>query len=197
MDIVNALTNLLATQGTLATFLAGLYNEEAMLFMVFLSGAGSVALWKAVLFGFIGNMIHDSLLFALGRSRFIHWTKNTFKLSERMEGVVKVIESMRKKTDFIPLFISKFIYGSRTALIIYVSHTRTPYFKFLVENTLASLAWATILVPIAYLAGKGFTKILSVATVVEKMLGAFILIVLMGYLSTKIFKSFVLKSKKN
>lgn len=197
MDINQFIMQLLATNSTLATFLAGLYNEEALLFMVFLAGTGSVALYKAILLGFVGNMIHDSLLFALGRTRVLNWTKNKLKLSTRMTSFIEVIESMRAKTDLLPLFISKFVYGARTALILYVSNTKTPYFKFLAQNTLASAMWALILVPVAYWGGKGFASLLTFATGVQKMLGALLLVIVVVYVIHKVVLWLVFKYKKH
>jgi len=50
--------------------------------------------------------------------------------------------------------------------------------KFLIYNTLSLIIWSILMVPLAWLAGRGFSTLLHVATRLEKIVALAILFVL-------------------
>lgn len=178
------------------SLLAGIIGEDFLMLLAIFSGSDIISFWIVLSFGFIGVMIHDSIIYLMARSKFAYRLKEKWNLSERNKGLVSFIEKIGGKTYFLPLMISKFVYGTRLALIVFISHRELNFFKYTVKNALAVAIWSAIMLPIAWLAGRGFARLLHLVKGVEKLLGFIVLTALVIYFVRKLFTLEIFQSKK-
>ncbi|HLC53293.1 MAG TPA: hypothetical protein VJK03_02000 [Candidatus Nanoarchaeia archaeon] len=160
------------------SLLAGLASEDLLLFMALFSGQGLIELWVIAVFGFLGVVVHDSVVFFLMRSELAEWISRKIKLKKKRKSIIKFIQHFSKNGYFIPLLLSKFIYGTRIPLIAYAQHREKNAARFILFNSLAVALWSCVMIPLAWLAGKGFSRAFSVVRGIEGFLGIAVLSIL-------------------
>ncbi len=198
MEVAQILIEFFGNYVLLLGFMAGMINEEVLLFLAVLSGSGVLSFWQIVISGFIGIAIHDAIFYFLGRTRPVYFLKKKLRLSKKNNALASLIKKLGKKGYFLPLFLSKFIYGIRIAMIIYASHKERKFSRYLLLNSLAVLIWFCIMMPLGWLAGKGFVELLHVARGIEKLFAILLAALLVIYLIHKFVLSVLIKKvKKN
>lgn len=170
----------------LTSFLSGLISEELLIFTAVLSGRGLLSFWFVFVFGILGVMVLDSFLFYIGRTKFIQGIGESRLFSKRVRNLEKKIHEVSKKHMLVSFCMTKFIYGTRMAYIIYHSAKELPYKKFLFYDTLALVIWAAVMLPIGWLAGRGFTRVLAIARGTEKLLAGILIVVIIFYIANRI-----------
>ena len=193
MELMNILIELVGSYSALLSYISGLLTEEFLIFLAILSGANVLPIWIIFVFGFLGIMTHDILFYFIGRSKLAYYIKKRFQIAKRHKKIELFIEKTGRKSIFLQLLFSKFIYGIRIAIVIYVSHKEPKFRKYLVYNSLAVLIWLIIMLPLGWLAGQGFTQLLHVAKGIEKFLAIFLFSLLILYIFRKLIVSFVKK----
>lgn len=170
MEIIKDLIPVFIEHEVILSFIGGFMLQEIVIFLAILSGAKVIPLWIVVTFGFIGNVIHDILFFFIGKSRYLARFNKRFRISNKSKEIVRFLDKFRGKDNFFPLFLCKFIYGTRMLTIVYVSHRERLFSRFLLVDTLANILWFAIMMPIAWLAGKGFIEALHIIKGFEKIM---------------------------
>ena len=189
------LFKIVASHAQSLPFFVGVLNEDALLFIVLLASQSDASFWTVALFGFLGMMTHDTLIFFMTLSPLMQRFGRYINRSTSTQGLVKIIERLGRRHYFIPLLLSKFIYGTRTPLVIYASNKERRFFPFIFWNALAAGIWCGILFPIAWIAGQGFSRLLFVFRGIEKILGLILIAALLVYLVNVLVKRMILSRK--
>ena len=191
MALINLIA-LLENYSVLISFAAGLGSEDILLFLAILSGSGAISIWTVVFFGFLGTFIHDSIFYFIGKSRFLERINKRFK--PKNKSLLAYILKKKKGTYFIPLMLSKFIYGVRILALFYASQRESKYSRFALFNFLSLVIWFSIMIPIGWFAGRGFTLLLSVIRGTEKVIATIILALILFYIVKKVLFRVVKKA---
>lgn len=198
MIFTKELVVLLATHAYSACFIAGFLSEDILLLLALLSDPTHIPFTVVFLFGFLGIMVHDSLIFFIARSSWLFPLRSYFsRIAHRYTRVIRVIEYFGKRNPLIPLTLSKFIYGTRIPLALYAASHEKKFVRYTFFNGLAVLIWCIIMVPIGLLAGKGFLSFLQIVRGAEKIIGLIILLIILLYLSNKLICHLIFRRKKN
>lgn len=174
-------------------FIAGLAIGDLMIFLGILAGAGKANFFLLVLIALIGGILHDTFMYLVANTKFAGYIKKRLKISKKRNKIAMFIESMKGKNYFIPILIAKFVYGVRDAAIIYVAHNNKKFKKFILTVALADLIWLLTITFVGWLAGKGFTTILTLFKGFEKWLFLIVISILAIYFINKFIISTVLK----
>ncbi len=177
-------------------FGAGILAEELLLFLSFLSGHNLIDFKTVLIFGFLGAMVIDSIYYFIARSSFFKkYIENRMK-SIRSIGLIKKIDKFANHNIFITLFLSKFIYGPRTIVILNFASNGMKYRKFLYNDVLAMLLWYILLPPLAWAAGHGLISSYGAVKEIEKTIGIAILFMIAIYFITEHIALRVIRVKK-
>ena len=161
------------------SYISGILTEELLFLLVILTGDEIKRLALISLFGFFGIMTHDILFYFLFNSSFIGKLKKKFAFSKNNSKLIHSIIKMGRSDYFTTLLLSKFIYGTRIGVILYVSHVEKKLKKFFLLNSLAVLIWFLVMVPVGWLIGEGFSQFFVIIKGLEKLLlGGIILIII-------------------
>ncbi len=177
----------------LASFVAGALSEDILLLLAIASGGSNINFLTLCIFGFVGAIIHDTLIYVVAKFRpFKKWMIKLEK-KEGSKPLVLFIEKVGRGDYLIPLVISKFIYGTRIALIFYSAHKEKSFWRYFFANTFFVFIWFIIMMPLGWLAGRGFTQILGAVHTVEKVVGFMVLFILLAIIFNSLFKNTLLK----
>jgi membrane protein DedA with SNARE-associated domain len=163
-DFAIWLKPLIVTHAYLISFIAIiLWGDISVLAVSFLAAQGFISVWIVAIIAVVATFVADSLWFLLSVSgimdRMPIWKPfhGTYLRLERR------IEKISRHNDLIMLLLSKFVYGTRIVTIAYLAHSKKiKYLKFIEHDMISSILWLVFLIPIGWLAGKGFWWISNV-----------------------------------
>ncbi len=141
-------------------------------------------------------LAHDYFMYVVVTSQIAKRMRTRFEQKYTKNPLVVFIEHLGKTRYFLPLLISKFVYGARIALIIYGSAREKKAGTFLFYNALAVALWFAIMMPIGWFAGRGFIHLLQVARGLEKVLAVTLFFFLLVFLIHSMFKRLASKKKR-
>ena len=193
MSLVKILIGLIAAHVYSASFFAGFVSEEALLFISFLSGQGDIPFGIIVFFGFLGIVMHDLLFYFIPRTQWVRQFIARLERSRHHSHIIHVIETIGRGSYFLPLLLSKVVYGTRIPLLVYASTREKSPARFLFLNGLAVACWCAILLPLGWLAGQGFSKLFSIVKGIEMLLGIIVLFALFIYMINRAIRHYILK----
>ncbi|MEK7555406.1 MAG: VTT domain-containing protein [Patescibacteria group bacterium] len=102
-----------------------------------------------------GTLISDFFWYLLGQFLL----KINYRLGEkdqsRMKKLALVINAVAGKKLFPVLLFMKFSYGTRFLILLYLSLRRVKLKDFLIFDTISTVIWLLVLIPLGWLAGKG------------------------------------------
>jgi membrane protein DedA with SNARE-associated domain len=173
--------------------LAGLMFGDMLMLLGFLAGVGKANFFMIILFGFLGGLIHDLAFYLIANSRAIHFIKRKFRLSKRKNKIAQIIEKMGSGHYFLPILMAKFVYGVRDAVILYVAHNNKNLKKYLLVVSGADLIWLITITSLGWLAGRGFTSLVTLFKGFEKWLFILLVAALILYFLNRFIISFLLK----
>ena len=177
----------------LLSFLLGMVGEEFVLFLAILAGNGEMPLISVIIGGVLGMLFIGQIYFFIGRSKFISQLDKNGSISKMTNFLPQFIKKFGEKNIILEIFITKFIYGTRAASIILLG-TKTPYRKFLISDIIATIGWAVIMIPLAWLSGRGIQIFLKITKGLEKFFFIGLLLIVIYFLSIKLITN---KLKKN
>ena len=177
----------------LATFIAAILSEEILVFLAILSGRGIFPFWIVYVFGIISIIIFDSVVFYIGKSKFGKYIEDRFFPEKKMNEKIKF---SNKKSSLFYIILTKFVWGTRIASIFYFSVKGIRYKRFVLYDFIAVLLWATILLPIGFLAGKGFDSLLRFTRGAERILLLVVITIVLIFVIDKIIKIVLKKEAK-
>ncbi|MDP4039447.1 MAG: hypothetical protein Q8P57_02605 [Candidatus Pacearchaeota archaeon] len=195
MGLLELLLIYFSSNLVLLSLIAGFLSEDLFLFVIILSGVGFLKLEIIVLFGFIGVLIHDAVIYFLAKSSIVKKINGKLKFQEKNRMVKKLINNLDKREYLGALIFSKFIYGARIGFVIYLAHREHSLKKFLLFNGFACFIWFLIMVPLGWLAGQGILRLLYIAKGIEKIFVIILIVILIGYVLRKFISFEFLKSK--
>ena len=196
MELFKELMLVLLAYEPLVSFVAGLLNEDLLFFLAFLAGEGSLNLGIVFVLGFFGIMAHDIILYLIVRLPACQSFVKRWNPGKRHQGIVRFIQTIGRNGYLIPLMISKFIYGTRVALAWYAAHHEPRFWRYFARNALAVIVWLAVMLPIGWLAGRGFSELAHVVRGIEKVIGVLVLFVILMYLINYVLKRFFLRRAK-
>lgn len=165
MDIFKILLSLgisLANYPILVSLFAGIFaGEIAALTLSFLAAQGVMPFWIVFTFMWVGEIIGDMIYFEIGRLRFFHKLRDFKKFGLFFGKVDKFISQISKESIFLTLLYSKFVYGSRTAVVIFLGMKKANRLKFFLSECVVMAIVLLILLPIGFAAGKGYSFIMD------------------------------------
>lgn len=126
---------------------------------------GSFDFWRILFLVFIGVSLSDVVWFYIARTKFIE------KIHMKLKGGSKVYAKLKEtisrlhkgtvKSNFLILFLSKYIYGIETLVVFYFSRKGMKFWKFLLYDLPNTFIWVLTLVTAGWLAGRGYTRLLE------------------------------------
>lgn len=173
-ETIHTLLGALSAYPYLSLFIGMLFlGEMVLLPAIYLATTGRLDLVAVVILAVLATLISDCLWYALGRS----FPNRTLKrVSGRVSvGLLTGLEQAFNKRAGKVLFLSKFVYGTRTLVQVLAGMHGMSFRSYLLVNTAGVLAVTGALVLMAYLV-IGTTYRLK--EVVEHMEIAFLLFVL-------------------
>jgi membrane protein DedA with SNARE-associated domain len=182
MELLSSLIRISAHHEFLLPFVgSAIGGEAAVLAITFFAAQGFLPLWTVVLFGFMGSMFADSLIFLLARSSFFKNMRIYKRMLEKYNSRKKQISAISRGKYFYILLIAKFLYGTRTITTIYLSLKPLGFLRYTFMNAIITALWFGVMIPLGWLAGRGFTTLLSSLKKFELILTILILISVILY----------------
>ncbi|KKW42207.1 MAG: DedA membrane associated protein [Candidatus Magasanikbacteria bacterium GW2011_GWA2_56_11] len=138
---------------------AFLFGETIILSAAFLSAQGWWQPGTVFWFSLLGTVIADCVWFFFG-----HLATRTRRWEKNQEKYARVIEFVERKTGnrpYLALIPIKFMYGTRILTIIYLSLHRVKFWSFLAADLAATALLLAVLIPLGWLAGRGYTNLLT------------------------------------
>lgn len=182
MEMLQSLLIALAPYAPLVAFIAGFLTEDLLLFIAFLAGTGDLPIIVVSIFGLLGILAHDSVVYWCAKSSLATRIVARWKPKERYRGLAQFLERLSREHYFFPLVLSKFVYGTRTALVVYAARSERSTARFFTFNALAAAIWIAVMMPLGWLAGRGVSVLAFIVRDLEKVLGVIVLAVLVVYL---------------
>ena len=177
----------------LLSFFSGMIAEELVLFLAILAGKGEMPIILVFIGGVFGAILADQIYYFFGRSRFIKYLERKHLVSKTVEVLPKFVKDFGEKNRTFGIFISKFIYGTRGVSLISLGAKKIPYKNFLFSDVIAVFCWACLMIPLAWLSGRGISIFLRITRGLEKFLFICLLFILIYFLAMRII--FVLMQK--
>jgi membrane protein DedA with SNARE-associated domain len=134
---IYAVFALCAIEGDLTLFISGLMAHRGFF--------GQYSYIKVLLAGTSGAVFGDTVGYLLGRF-FNHTIKNTRFYRKAQPR----IERISSRYGGATLFISKYMYGVRTAICISMGACRMPLHRFLILDTISCAIWVFVLTTASY-----------------------------------------------
>lgn len=127
-----AVAFLAAIEGDVTLLLAGVLAHSAFF--------GEWSFPKVLLAGTLGAVISDQIAYAIGRTCGLQVRE--FKFYRHVHGRVV---TLTEKFGALSLFLSKYIYGLRTASCVFYGVTHMPYKRFLPLSIASCFLWVFVL----------------------------------------------------
>lgn len=164
-------------------------GEELIIFFSILAGHGLLSIWKVALVGFLGILASDIFWFLLARSSVASKLKDKVKGHFLYKHTNAVVERFSHKHDYVYLVLTKFLYGLRIVSIVKVSRRGGTFSKFILNDSLAILSWAVIMLSIGWGVGKLFFTTINLFDSIHKILILAVCIIVALYLVEAVIKS--------
>lgn len=111
---------------------------------------------QVVLFGTAGAVTGDFIGYLIGR----FFQKNVEQYSFYRAAKPR-IESLTAKFGVLSIFVSKYIYGIRAAWCIFYGVSGTPWWKFLMHDTISCFLWVLVTSGLGYFFGATITGLIG------------------------------------
>jgi len=170
---------------TISYFGAFLGGEETILVLSFLSGQGIIPAWIVFLACTLGTMSSDIFWYFLGKSKAIDWILRRKYFSSGYAKVNWAYDRLTRYNTIGALLMGKFLYGTRILTIFYLSRGKMNLKRFCGYNALIVLIWSAVIVPIGWLAGRGFSLFLDILKDFQFIVGIIIILVILVYVIHK------------
>jgi membrane-associated protein len=191
MEIFNFLEQIIVLHPVLAVFVSSFFSEEIIVFLAILSGRGIINFWIVFCAGILGLLCFDSLCFLAGKSKFGKYVEEKF-----FKEHFKSVGGINKSRAFFYLFVTKFIYGTRIASLMYYGMRKMSYKRFVVYDFVSLVFWACIMLGAGWLAGKGFDVLLRVTKGAGKLAALVLVTLVLVYIIRKIFQTAIKREVK-
>jgi len=171
-------------------------GEEGVFVMSILAGKGLIPITYLIIFGFLGLITADCIWFFIGRFECIKSTGCKMFKSKSYCKLYNLDLKIKSKSEFLSLFLSKFIYGIRLIKLLSMGCSKIKFRDFIIINIMSVLLWMTIMVPLGLLAGYGISFIFTTVNFFEKILMIIFFIILIVIVLEILIEKLILKSIK-
>ena len=192
LPLINEFYVLVKFYPALISFFSGFVSEEFIIFMSILSGRGEFGVLPIFAGAFAGLFLMDQICFAVGKMEFLRRIKNHKEVKKIKKKLPDFVQRIGERNIFLEIFLTKFIFGIRTATVISISNKEIPYKKFFWQDFAAILAWLAVAIPVGWLAGKGLTLFFVFFKEAEKFLFVSVILVLIYFL---VIREVIVKQK--
>jgi len=181
----------------LVTFIGTLIaGESVILTLSFLSASGLFPFWIIFVFAILGEFVSDLIWYALGRIKIIHKFHNSKKFSLTYQKVDEFIMKLSKESIFRAILYSKFAYGTRTFVLIYLGLKKADLKQVVFSLAVISFLFVLIVSSIGYFAGKGFVKLLDIFEDVKLAITFVIVVIIILFILKKVISNILVKRRK-
>lgn len=179
MDINTDIVQLLTQYHLPGVFVgAFLFGETVILTAAYLAAQlnWSVPILCIVAFG--GTLLADVTWFLFGKY-LLRKSNYEERYKEKYEKLAHTLRHVSKTRPFLALLYIKFLYGTRVLTILYVAWKKVTLQQFLIYDSLGTIIWLCVLIPIGWLAGKGVANLTPVLNTVEYVLLSIVILVVL------------------
>jgi membrane protein DedA with SNARE-associated domain len=176
------LLSVLAGHFGLISFFVAMLSEETLFLLAILSGSGSFPFWTLFVFGFFGIILADTIYFFLGHTKLFQYIRHNYFISKRYFTIRKKLVKFSDKNKLVFLILSKFIYGTRAASALFLGARKMNFAYFIAADILAVLVWESVMLPLAWLSGKGIYSLLKIIRGFERFFFVILLLFAIYYL---------------
>ncbi|MEK6825348.1 MAG: hypothetical protein AABY00_01025 [Nanoarchaeota archaeon] len=194
--VFSDLISLFYENNILISFIVGVLSEDLLLLLAIASGGSRADFLTICIFGFLGALVHDAAIYLVAQTSNLRKWIARMERKEEHKPLVRFVERLGRRDYVIPLGISKFIYGTRIALVLHASHKEKRFWRFFFVNTFLIFLWFLVMMPLGWLAGKGFTLFLTAVKGTGKVIGLVVLFVLLCVILNMLFKKILLKLRR-
>lgn len=176
MDI--SIVELLITYQLPAIFFGAIFfGETVIITAAFLAGQEVWSISSVFWLSLFGTLLSDTLWFFCGQTIFkmAHkWEryKNTY------DTMLRNVEKLTGKKPFLSLLFIKFLYGTRILNIVYLSIRKIPFSTFLLFDTLGTIIWLAVLLPIGWYAGQQLADVTDIVRKTSYALTTLVVLIL-------------------
>lgn len=172
--MIETLTALLTTYQIPSVFLgAFFFGDSVILTSAYLAGQLAWSPIPIFLAAFAGTVASDTLWFFFGKYFSTRFSRIAFLRTER-EKISAFVARLVGERPWQALIMVKFLYGSRVAMILYAAASGITFSTFTVFNSLGSIIWLLVFIPLGYLAGRGVSHAAPLADALPMALGVLI-----------------------
>ena len=166
-------------------FLGMLVGGEAFLLpAVYLTIHGSLQVSAVFLFSALATLISDSAWYAVGRSFPLANILSWKRFSARRESYTKIYDGFRVHSQKL-LFVSKFVYGTRTIVQILSGSIRMPFWRYSVVNLSGIMSYLASIFLLALFAEKSLASFRDISYNKYEFAAVFIILILIFHLCLK------------
>lgn len=199
MELIELIVTRLFEHFYTVSFLSGFFGEEAVLFLTFLASQSMERGEIIFLLAPLGILCVDLIYFTIGR---LGWAKKSDgKAIIKQKKNPSWVSKLAEKSTFLTLAVTKFVFGTRVAFMIYLgAKKQLSYKRMILYELIAAYIWAAVMVPLAWLAGQGFTKGLDIVKDFSTIVGISLLFVAAVYIIDKLLTKYItnkIKIKKS
>jgi membrane protein DedA with SNARE-associated domain len=191
MDVQQIFNYLVENYGIYAVFLLCMVEGDITLLLAGILAKtrsfGSFSYLQVLFFGTLGAVTGDFIGYLIGR--YFQTTVNKFSY---YRSAKPRIEMLTQKFGALSIFVSKYIYGIRAAWCIFYGVSGTPWWKFLLHDTISCFLWVLITSGVGYIFG----------SVVINLIGEFhnvgivlLIVVVLGVIGFYLFERFYVSKK--
>ena len=159
-------------------FGAALGGEWVIISLAALSAQGVMPIYTVFLSSYAGTVTSDFIWFSLGKTKFLSVFITHRYTQATMDAIAGSLNKISKGNHLSTLIITKFLYGTRIIVLLYMSQINLPLKEFMRHNMVATFIWLTVVTAIGFLAGKGLTYLLEIFENITIAFGIILLIVL-------------------
>ena len=157
-------------------------GESILIILGALSGQGLLSFWVLFVFSLLGAVSSDLFLYVLGRNLPLRNLKKMHLVPGTLKGAIARLNKIAYRNQGKAIVISKMIYGTRTATMVYLGHTKMPLLKFLVYTSASTFVLLWIVLGLGWLAGRGmgdlFELFKSIRLAITFIAGLIILLII-------------------
>lgn len=175
-----------------ASFLSGLLGEEVVLFLTFMASHSLMHVKMVFVLAPLGLILMDIVYFSIGRIGVKKLSQKLVFL-RRYATIPHIIVGFEKKRPLLALIFTKFVFSTRIPLMIYMGARGMSYGVFVGYDLIALYVWAAVMIPLAWLAGRGFTTGLNLVKDFSAFIGLAIIFCIIVYFVNRIVGNYLLR----
>jgi membrane protein DedA with SNARE-associated domain len=187
MGVIEFIVEIFMAYPILVSYLGGLIvAEEGIIVLGVMSGQGVFDWWIVLLFGFLGLTTIDIVWFWSGRVRQLAHLKRIKFVYNNYLRAVNFMHQYSKGNDFFLILTSKFVYGTRIAVLMYMGRRKLSFYKFFLYNTFINFWFVCLAVLVGWGTGKGMSLFINAYNGFIVTVTVFVFVILIYYIIRRI-----------